>query len=300
MSASPSVRLVTAAHLPDLAPDDRELHQALLRLGVATEIAVWDDPAVDWAAAPVTVVRSVFDYHLRHPEFMAWVDRVEPLTQLFNQPDILRWNSHKSYLRRVEESGIPTIPTEWAARGEAIDLAAVLARRGWPEVVVKPAVSASARGALKVDASNVAEGQAHLDGLLGTVDALIQPHLEDFQTTGESSVIWLGGEQTHCVRRPSGMHSTLEFAHIGAPLQPLPAELELARAAYAWIAPEPMYARIDVLTTRAYGTLLLELELIEPALYLRHSTAYADTFAAAIQRRLTDAQTPVATSSPRG
>ncbi len=288
MNASPSVRLVTAAHLPDLAPDDRELLAALRRRGVATEVAVWDDPALDWAAAPLTIVRSVFDYHLRHAEFMAWVDRVEPLTQLLNQPEIIRWNSHKTYLRRVEASGIPTIPTEWAAQGRPADLAALMARRGWTEVVVKPAVAASAHGTLKVGAANAAAGQAHLDGLLAWVDALIQPYLYDFETTGETSVIWLGGEQTHSVRRPSGMHSTLEAAHVGAPLQPLPAEVDFARTAYAWISPEPLYARIDVLNTRDHGLLLLELELVEPALYLRHSTAIADGFAAAIERRLNE------------
>ena len=283
MSASPAVRLVTAAHLPDLAPDDQELLHALRRRGVTTEVAVWDDPAVDWAAAPVTVVRSVFDYHLRRDEFVAWVDRVEPLTQLFNPPEIIRWNSHKSYLLRLAESGIPTIPTEYAYQGRPLDLGAVMAARNWPEVVVKPAVAASAHGALKVTAADVPAGQAHLDALLRSVDALVQPYLYDFETTGETSVIWLGGKQTHSVRRPSGMHSTLEVAHVGAPLDPLPAEVDFARTAYEWIAPEPLYARIDVLNTRDHGLLLLELELVEPALYLRHSAAIADTFAAAVQ-----------------
>jgi hypothetical protein len=300
MSAAPSVRLVTAAHLPDLAPDDQELLHALRRRGVATEAAVWDDPAVDWAATPVTVVRSVFDYHLRHAEFMAWVDRVEPLTHLFNPPEIIRWNSHKTYLQRVAESGIPTIPTEWARRGAALDLGAVMRERGWSEVVVKPAVSASAHGALKVGPANVSEGQAHLDALQASVDALIQPYLYDFETTGETSVIWLGGEQTHSVRRPSGMHSTLEVAHVGKPLDPLPAEVDFARTAYEWVTPEPLYARIDVLNTRDYGLLLLELELVEPALYLRHSTAVADTLAAAVARRLDDVRAPVSAAQRRG
>ncbi len=281
MNESPSVRLVTAAHVPDLAPDDRELLYALRRRGVATEIAVWDDSALDWAAAPVTVVRSVFDYHLRRDEFVAWVDRVEPLTRLYNAPGTIRWNSHKSYLRRLAASGIATVPTAWAQQGEQVDLGALMAVRAWPEVVVKPAVSASAHGTLKVGAANLAEGRAHLAELLRSTDVLVQPYLYEFETVGETSLIWLGGEQTHSVRRPSGLHSPHSVEHLGELYRPRPAELAFARAVYAWVAPEPLYARVDVLDTRAHGLLLLELELVEPALYLLLSTAAADRLAAA-------------------
>ncbi len=281
----PLVRLVTAAHLPDLLPDDQELLHALRRRGVATAVDVWDDPAVDWASAPLTVVRSVHDYHLRRDAFIAWIDRIEPLTRVFNQPEIIRWNSHKSYLRRFAESGIAIAPTAWARRGEPADLGELMAARAWPEVIVKPAVSASAHGTLKVGPANLAAGRAHLTALLRSVDALVQPYLYEFESKGETSVIWLGGEQTHSVRRPPGIHIP-HGAMLGRPFDPPQAELDFARTVYERIAPEPLYARIDVLDTRAYGLCLLELELVEPALYLGHSRAVADAFAAAVCRLL--------------
>jgi hypothetical protein len=280
----PSVRLVTAAHLPDLAPDDQELLRALRRLGVPAEVAVWDDPAVDWSLAPVTVIRSVYDYHLRHAEFIAWIDRVTPLTSLYNPPEIIRWNSHKSYLDRIADMGFPIIPTEWVSKDRPVDLATVMLERRWTQVVVKPAVSASAHGTVKVTQQNLDEGQRHLIGLTRCGDALIQPYLREFSTVGETSVIWLGGEQTHGVRRPSGMDTPLEVAWAGAPRQPSEQELSLAGAVYQWITPAPLYARIDLLSTAEYGMLLLELELIEPALYLRHSPRYANQLASAIKR----------------
>src|SRR4051812_41184680 len=104
MSAKPLVRLVTCSSLPDLVVDDQELLHELRRREVPVEVAVWDDPDVDWSAAPVTVIRSVFDYHLRRNEFLGWLDRVEPLTAVHNSPEIIRWNSHKSYLKKVAES----------------------------------------------------------------------------------------------------------------------------------------------------------------------------------------------------
>jgi hypothetical protein len=283
---SPQIRLVTAAHLPDLAPDDQELLHALNRANVETDVAVWDDPSVDWADTPVTVIRSVFDYHLRRDEFIAWLDRIEPLTSVHNDPEIIRWNSHKSYLLRLADGGFETIPTAWVSKGSFVDLTALLAERGWPEAVVKPAVSASAHGTIKVGQDNLDEAQSHLNGLVDSGDALIQPYLYDFENVGETSVIWLGQEQTHSVRRPSGMHTPLEVAHLGAPLEPTAAELELAHAVYDWITPAPLYARIDLLNTADYGLRVLELELVEPALYLRHSVAIADKFAAAIEKLL--------------
>jgi len=283
---SPAVRLVTASKLPELAPDDQELLHALRRAGMPTEVAIWDDPAVDWAAAPVTVIRSVFDYHLRRDEFLAWVDRVDPVTSLQNPAEIIRWNSHKSYLNRVADSGFDVIPTAWVPQHGHLDLGALLAERSWSEAVVKPAVSASAYGTVKVTGANLDEAQAHLDGLVDNGDALVQPYLYDFENVGETSVIWLGGEQTHCVRRPSGMHTPLEVAHVGASYQATQAELSLAQAVYDWIVPQPLYARIDLLDTADFGLLVLELELVEPALYLRHSTEVAEKFAAAVQKLL--------------
>ncbi|MGQ0839467.1 ATP-grasp domain-containing protein [Actinokineospora sp.] len=282
MSTSPAVRLVTCAHLPELAPDDQELLHALRRKGIDVEVAVWDDPTVDWAAAPVTVIRSVFDYHLRPAEFLAWLADIESKTTVHNAPEIIKWNAHKSYLRGVAEAGFDIIPTHWLSRDESVDIATIRARNSWTDIVVKPAISASAHRTLKVTGDNLAEGQAHAEDLLRDGDALVQPYLYDFETTGETSVIWLGPRQTHSVRRPSGIHTTLEEAHVGAPLTPSESEIALAGKVYDWITPKPLYARIDIIDSVDYGLLVLELELIEPALYLRHSTAVADAFADAV------------------
>lgn len=280
--SQPLIRLVTARHLPELAPDDQELHKALLRKDVPVEIVVWDDPEVDWSAAPVTVIRSVFDYHLRSEEFLAWLDSVASRTKVLNHPDIIRWNTHKSYLREVEDAGFPFIPTEWLTQGEPVDLKEIQSRDGWSELIVKPTISASAHRTLKVTDDNLVEGQQHAEDLVRTGDAMVQPYLYEFETIGETSVIWLGEVQTHSVRRPSGIHTTLEEAHVGATLEPSEAEVDLATRVHDWLSPQPLYARIDIIETERFGLLVLELELIEPALYLRHSEKYADAFADAV------------------
>ena len=86
--------------------------------GVAASVSVWSDPSVDWSATPLCLLRSTWDYHGRYAEFMAWVDRVTAVTVVRNDPALVRWSAHKSYLRDLAERGVPVVPTRWLRQGE--------------------------------------------------------------------------------------------------------------------------------------------------------------------------------------
>jgi hypothetical protein len=282
LASSPLVRLVTSADFPDLAIDDRELLAELRSRGVAVEVAVWDDPSVDWASSPLCVLRSVYDYHLRREEFLAWVDRVSSQTSLRNDPSTIRWNSHKSYLKDLKDAGLPVIPTVWIPAGTAVDLQTLCKERQWEDGIVKPAVSASAHRTLRFSPADPYDAQVLAEELLRDGDVLVQPYLEEIERRGETSIIWLGGVRTHAALRPSGLHSTIEEARRGSSLQPTADEVALATRVYDTVRPAPLYARVDIVDSTAWGLLLLELELIEPALYLRHSPEPVTVFADAI------------------
>src|SRR5207253_11199717 len=95
----PEVGLVTFARLPILSDGERLVLDALSERGINAIPVVWDDPDVDWAAFTLCVVRSTWDYHLRPDDFIKWLEKAGALTSLWNPPDIIRWNIHKSYLR---------------------------------------------------------------------------------------------------------------------------------------------------------------------------------------------------------
>src|SRR5207248_10238751 len=135
---------------------------------------VWDDPGVDWHGIKVSVVRSTWDYHHRLDEFLAWAERVATLTRLWNPVEVLRWNTHKSYLRDLAARGVPVVPTILLEAGSTVDLATLLARAGWQEAVIKPAVSASAHETIRASLEGLAEGQAHVNRLLPAHDLLVQ------------------------------------------------------------------------------------------------------------------------------
>jgi glutathione synthase/RimK-type ligase-like ATP-grasp enzyme len=284
------VRLVTSSDFADLAVDDRELLFELQSRDIPTEAAVWDDPDVDWAESSVCVLRSVYDYHLRRDEFLAWADLVSSQSVLRNSIETVRWNSHKSYLAELDAAGLPVIETEWFLAGDPVDIETVCKQRQWTEAIVKPAVSASAHETLRFSTADPEGAQRHAERLLGEGDVMVQPYLEEIEHEGETSIIWLAGRRTHAARRPSGLHSTIEEARQGTPLVPRQEEVALATKVYEAIQPPPLYARVDMVDSAAAGLLLLELELIEPALYLRHSPAAVSIFADGIVRLLEEGE----------
>lgn len=283
------VLLATAGHLPTLDPDDAPLVDALRERGLDIGVAVWDDPSVDWGGAGIVVVRSTWDYTGRRDEFLAWADRVAAVTRLENPADVLRWNTHKSYLIELEERGAPVVPTAWLGRGDRVDLGDLLADRGWKRAVVKPAVDAGSRGLHRVEPDELTAAQSHLDALLKRADVMVQPYLESIETTGERSLVFLGGEFSHMVRkRPASGDFRIQLSWGGRyEAEDAPAEL---RDLGAWILEatghDLLYARVDLVDDDNGTPQLAELEAAEPSLYLTYVPEAAQRLAALIEERL--------------
>lgn len=285
------IALVTgASDVAYQAETDRPLVSALERAGAAVVEPDWRDDAVDWAAVDLAVVRTTWDYTAHRDAFVAWAERVAAATRLVNDADVLRWNTHKSYLLELEERGAPVVPTAWLARGDRIDLAELLGVRGWSRAVVKPAVASGSDGLLRVeDAAHASDaGQRHLDDLLAVGDALVQPYLPSIETEGELSVVVLDGEVSHAVRkRPSPGEFRIQEQHGGryAREEPSRAVADLARWVVAATGAGPLIARVDLVAGEDGTPQLVELELTEPDLYLMLAPEAAERLAALLVAR---------------
>ena len=199
------VALVTSSEFPKLSQDDQLLLTALVERGLNAVPAVWDDPGVDWSSFAMCVLRSTRDYHHRLQEFLSWVEHVATVTSLWNPLEVVRWNTHKSYLRDLEQRGVPIVPTVWLAAGTQADLRRLMAAEGWRRVVVKPVVSASAHETILVSEESLDKGQGHIERLLPTTDLMVQPFIESVRGEGERSLMFIDGEFTHAaiLKRPA-------------------------------------------------------------------------------------------------
>ena len=275
--------LATCSTVPDWEIDDRVFHAELAVRGVDAPQVAWDDPKIDWSAFDAVLIRTTWDYQEKRDAFVAWAGQLT--VPLYNPADIVRWNTHKSYLRDLEARGVPIVPTEWLARGTAPDIASLCRSRGWRRAFLKPCVGATARETLRFEACDP-QAQQHATRLLANEDLMLQPYLSRVETDGELSAVFIDGKLTHGVRKvpvPGDYRVQDDF---GAKdyLIDFP-DVALARRTIDAVSGELLYGRADFLIADD-GLKLTELELVEPSLFFRHCRNAADVLADAICRVL--------------
>ena len=253
---------------------------ALRRRGVDVETPAWTNASVDWDTFDLIVLSSTWDYHRREAEFRKWVKRVERGGRLRNPGPTVAWNADKRYLRELEEAGIPTIPTIWTEPGSEDEIERTVAELGWGDVIVKPVVDLGAERLARVETAMVAR-------ILRSLDApgMAQPFLDSVETVGELSLVFIGGELSHAVRKAPARGDFRVQSQYGGLQQRIDAPaavLDVAAAALEAAPGDPLYARVDVIYDRTRRPLLIELELIEPNLFLGLAPGAGEAMARAI------------------
>lgn len=273
------VALATCVHKPEPDPDEAPLVEALARAGLRPRVLAWDDPAAPWDAVDACVLRSTWDYPRRADEFLAWVGRVAGVTRLYNPREAVAWNIHKGYLRELAARGVPVVETAHVPRGAAPELALLLRERRWSRAVVKPAVSAASFATWQIGQADAAASQGRFAADVAARDTLVQPYMRAVDDDGERSLVWIAGELTHAIRKRPRFDGEDEQASAALPIAD--DERRVADAALAPWAERLLYARVDVVRDEAGAPRVMELELIEPSLYLvQHPPALARLVAA--------------------
>ena len=282
------IALATSKDWPDLTPDDQALLRPLADRGFKAEPALWSDPNYSWQDCDAIVIRSCWDYHLRNEEFLRWIASLESTgCNLWNSPAVIRWNADKSYLRSLENNGIPIVSTLWCEPGETRNLADALRDQGWDKAVVKPRISATAHRTQLVDAKNAESEQALFEELMAGSGVMVQKFMDNIVTDGEWSLMFFGGQFSHAVLKtpkPGDFRVQSDFGGTFVAANPPAPILECARRAVQALTPT-LYARVDGIVDRVHNQgqfCIMELELIEPALFLTSHPAAADRFADAI------------------
>jgi len=228
------------------------------------------------------VIRSCWNYYENPPAFLDWIERASSCTRLANPPGVVRWNLHKTYLRDLQEAGVPIIPTAWFRRGACVDLETLMKDRGWNDVVVKPAISASSYRTNRFRANQTAEGQAFMEALLRDRDAMVQRYISSVEGTGERAIVWIDGEITHAVRKNPRFADGVESVSAALPVSDR--QRDIARLALSCVEGDLLYGRVDVVDDDDGQPMVSEVELMEPSLFLLQNPAALGRFVEAIRR----------------
>lgn len=279
------IAFATWAEMPDGWEDDRESARLL-----GADFRVWDDPQVDWESYDRVVIRSTWDYTARVEEFVGWCERVGR-ERLRNSPELVAFNVDKRYLLALDA---PVVETLLVEPGHAPPPLA-------GEVVVKPNVSAGARDTGRFGPAAHAQARALIERITASGrTALVQPYLRAVDELGETAFVFFGGELSHVLHKRAVLApdevAPVAPGPVGAALVMYeedlvtPAEADGLRRGFAQEVIEeisrrfgtPLYARVDVVLDDGRPR-LLELEAVEPALFMALAPGSAERFAAAVR-----------------
>ena len=254
----------------------------LLQAGYSVEARAWNEPGQLDGFDLVTPLVA-WGYHHDPRRWHALLDMLEgERIPTLNPVPLLRWNSDKRYLAELGAKGVATIPTRLV---DALDEGALRQARAeyGDELVIKPPVSASAHGTHRLGVADPIPETA-----LGR-EMMIQPYFGSVAEEGEYSVMLFGGEFSHCiVKRPKAGDYRVQ-PHLGGTEQPCPppdGAIQLAHAALAAAPATAAYARVDIVRDSTGNLAIIELELIEPALWLQHAPDGGASFASALRSAL--------------
>jgi glutathione synthase/RimK-type ligase-like ATP-grasp enzyme len=267
----------------DVDPDTPILLAACQRAGLSATMAVWDDPRVEWDTFDLTVIRSTWDYAGRRPEFLEWAQQTP---RLLNPYDVVAYSTDKHYFLDLAAKGVPVAPSTFCDVGD---------EPTFPDgdFVVKPAVGAGSMEADRYAAGDVERARAHVARLHAmNRDVVIQPYLHNVDRFGERALIFIDGQYSHAMTKGAMLNVTQLDRNAlyrreqmsradGEPEAIAVAEAAITATGFTNL----LYARVDVVN-QPEGWTLMEMELVEPSLFLGYEESAADALVAAIQRRL--------------
>jgi glutathione synthase/RimK-type ligase-like ATP-grasp enzyme len=241
---------------------------ALERAGCTVEPLAWTRVG-DISGYDLVMPLVAWGYHLHYPRWLALLDRAEAEHwPMANPPALLRWNGDKAYLAELADRGVSTVPTLAVEACCDADLEEARRRFDTDWLVIKPLVSASASGTHRLGPND----DLPVDSARRPM--IVQPLIEEISRTGEFSLMLFDGAYSHAVvKRPKSGDFRVQ-PHLGGvtlPSNAPPGAERLAKQALEAAPAKATYARVDIVPDDEGTLRIMELELIEPALFLDHS-----------------------------
>lgn len=260
-------------------------YDAMAAQGWDVDTVAWRDPGIDWNAYDAVYLCTAWDYPQHLDEFIAVLQNIENSAALLvNEMSLLQWTLRKTYLRDLESRGADIVPSLWCSDIDAEDMSSWFTTHATGTVIIKPEVGANAHDTFVLQKPVSSETQAAMSTTFQGRAFFVQPFIENIRTEGEYSLFYFGGEYSHAILktpREGDYRSQEEHGAQIVSVQPSEQLLAAGRKVLSVVSPQPVYVRVDFVRAADDRFLVMELELIEPALYLRMDDAAATRFAAA-------------------
>ncbi|NVJ86025.1 MAG: glutathione synthetase [Algoriphagus sp.] len=279
----------TGAYDANTIDEDQILSEIVTELGFENEILPWSDPSVHWEQFDALLIKSVWDYFDFYPQFLNWLEQVESLgIPVLNDIKTVRWNSNKRYLLEMAEKGFPVISGVLLVKGTHPEFSQIQnqLKSGW--AVIKPLVSGGAKNTFKISEENWSQHVEKLEKLLKEESFLVQPFVKEVAEVGEYSLIFFNGSFSHAVLKTPKKKDFRVQHYFGGTIQVIQPTSEMLQTAQGFVdqfAPNSLYARVDGVEIEG-EFYLMELELIEPYLFLGLTEESIPNYKSAIKKRL--------------
>lgn len=282
------IAFLSCKDLDGFVVDDHHLKVELEKRGDTVEEAAWDSD-IDWSKFDLVLIRTTWDYSTKLPEFLDTLERIEASgAKLLNNLATVRWNAKKSYLKELQDNEVPTIPTVFhrgITKGFLNDAFEVFSSE---TLVVKPLVGAGSARTFVVTTDIETDELTRIQEEIGGDDVMVQPFIREITSEGEISLHYFNGELSHTIRKTpkeGDFRVQEEFGGLIELITPPEGTTDIAKQALKSLKETPLYARVD-LVTDGKQWMLIELELIEPALYFRMDPASPARFVKALDSYL--------------
>jgi glutathione synthase/RimK-type ligase-like ATP-grasp enzyme len=269
--------------------EDAILSALLSELEIPNEIIPWSVTDEDWTRFSYLLVKSVWDYFDFYPQFLQWIaDRKSEGTPVLNNLDTIRWNSSKTYLLEIEEKGFPVIAGKLLKKGSHFDGDSIASYSNAVTLVVKPLVSGGSKNTIKIHVDSWQNQSTKINELLEQEDYLIQPFIKEVQEVGEYSLIFFNAKFSHAVLKTPAKEDFRVQHYFGGTvsvIDPSPELMESCQNLVTEFASESLYVRVDGVVIDGLFH-LMELEMIEPYLFLGLADQAIPNYKAALKARL--------------
>ena len=276
-------------YIQNILLEQELLKSAFEAQGLKVDITYWDNPTYEWQETKSVLFRTIWDYFERFDEFWECLEQVKTKTRLINSYELIKWNIDKHYLKDISSWGIETVPTYFADKGCNMKLHEIAKRNQWKDLVIKPAISASAFKTYKILANEIQVNEKLFNSLVQERNMLVQPYFETITQLGEASLMVFDGKFTHAILKkaqPGDFRVQDDFGGTVHNYIPTKAEINFAEKVFETCKTKPVYGRVDIVWDNDKNFYLSELEIIEPELWIRNYPKCAERIAEAVDKIL--------------